>query len=74
MVPVLSDTLIMSELFFHVICQGLETLFILEPEFLLKKTLFVRKLPPQLCPLLFEHLGESLLHEATIVGKLLLPL
>ena len=74
MVPVFSDPLIVSELLFHVICHSFKALFILKPEFLLKKILFVRKLPPQLCSLFFEHLSEALLYEAPIVGKLLLPL
>ena len=74
MVPVFSNPLIVPELFFHVICHCFEALLVLKPEFLLEKILFVRKLPPQLCSLLFEHLGEALLHEAPIVGKLFLPL
>ena len=74
MVPVFSNPLIVPELFFHVICHSFETLLVLKPEFLLEKILFVRKLPPQLRSLLFEHLSEALLHETPIVGKLLLPL
>ena len=64
----------MSKLLFHVICHSLETFLILKPEFLLKKILFVSKLPPQLCSLLFEHLCEALLDETAIVGEFLLPL
>ena len=64
----------MPKLLFHVICHGLEALLILKSQLLLQKVLFVSKLPPQLCSFLFEHLGEALLHEAPIVGKLFLPL